>query len=199
MSMTEKTCHEFLQALSSGAPVPGGGGAAALCGALGAALSNMVGNLTLGKKKYAGVQDEIRTLLEEGTALMAKLEKLVQKDGEVFQKLHSTFSLPKGTPAETLQREAAIEEHAKAAAAVPLEVMRLTLSALHIQQRMAQIGTTTAASDAGCSAIFLQAALKSASLNVQANLKIIKDANFVTKTTAEMDRLQKEATQGDLI
>ena len=192
MVVTEKTCHEFLEALSSGAPVPGGGGAAALCGALGAALSNMVGNLTICKKKYAGVQDEINDLLEKGAVLIDKLERLIREDGEVFQELHHAYSLPKGTPAETGLRETAIEERAKAAAAIPLEVMRQALAGLKVQRRMAQIGTVTAASDAGCGAVFLQAALLSGELNVLANLKIIKDNKFVTETTAEMNRLRED-------
>jgi len=192
MSLTEKTCSDFLTVLASEAPVPGGGGAAALGGALGMALSNMVGNLTVGKKKYADHRDEIQGLLEKGTAIMKELKKLVDQDGDVFLSLLQAFALPKSTAAETGLRETAIEERAKAAAVVPIEIMRFTLEGMKIQYRMAQIGTVTAASDNGCGAAFLQAAIISGEFNVMANLRIIKDKEFISKATAEINSLREE-------
>jgi len=192
ISLTDKTCREFLTELASNAPTPGGGGAAALGGALGMALSNMVGNLTLGKKKYAAVQDEIGELLDSGAGIMEKLKKLIDEDRDVFLTLMQAFALPKGTPEEAEIRDRKIEERAKAAALVPLEVMRQTLAGIKIQHRMAQIGSIVAVSDAGCGAAFLQAALTSGALNVMANLKIIKDEEFLRNTADEINRLREE-------
>ncbi|MCK4378474.1 MAG: cyclodeaminase/cyclohydrolase family protein, partial [Deltaproteobacteria bacterium] len=98
MSMLDKTCKEFNEVLASKAAVPGGGGAAALGGAIGMALSNMVGNLTVGKKKYAEVEDEVKVLVEKGNQVIAALENLVDKDAEVFEPLSKAYGLPKDTP-----------------------------------------------------------------------------------------------------
>jgi len=198
MSMAEKSCKEFIAALASKAPVPGGGGAAAMGGAMGVALSNMVGNLTIGKKKYADVEQEVVQLVSKGEALIAELESLVDKDAEVFEPLSRAYALPKGTPEQAKAKEEAMEACSKAACSVPMEIMRKSCEGIRIHRRMGQIGSALAISDVGCGVAFLKAALVAASLNVQINLGAIKDQGFVKATTDEMsDLLVKGSKMAD--
>ena len=109
-SMNEKSCKDFIEVLASKAPVPGGGGAAAMGGAIGMALSNMVGNLTLGKKKYAEVEPEVKDLIEKGNKVITELKALVDKDAEVFEPLSKAYGLPKNTPEEIKFKEETMEQ-----------------------------------------------------------------------------------------
>ncbi|MBW1644952.1 MAG: cyclodeaminase/cyclohydrolase family protein [Deltaproteobacteria bacterium] len=192
MSMLDKTCKEFNQLLASKAPVPGGGGAAAFGGAIGMALSNMVGNLTVGKKKYADVEDEVKELLAKGYQVIAELEALVDKDAEVFEPLSKAYGLPKNTPEEQKIKEETLEKCSKVACSVPMEIMRQAFAGIKIHQRMGQIGTMLAISDVACGVVFLKSALIAGSLNVIINLNTIKDQEFVQQTKAEMDQLLAE-------
>lgn len=188
-SMVDKSCKEFIDVLASKAPVPGGGGAAALGGAIGMALSNMVGNLTLGKKKYADVEPQVKDLLEKGSEVISELERLVDKDAEVFEPLSKAYGLPKGTPEEIKFKEETMEQCSKTACSVPMEIIRKAYEGIIIHQRMGQIGTMLAISDVGCGVVFMKAALISGKLNVIINLNTIKDQNFVKSATEEMERL----------
>lgn len=190
--MVEKSCSDFIEVLASKAPVPGGGGAAAMGGAIGMALSNMVGNLTLGKKKYADVEPEVKDLIEKGNAVIAELKKLVDKDAEVFEPLSKAYGLPKTTPEEIKFKEETMEQCSKTACSVPMDIMRKAYEGIRIHQRMGQIGTMLAISDVGCGVAFMKAALISGKLNVIINLNTIKDQAFVQSTRAEMDRLVED-------
>ena len=186
MSMLDHSCKHFLSDLASKAPVPGGGGAAALTAATGVALADMVGNLTAGKKKYTAVEPEIQQLLARGEKLLAELEALVDRDAEVFEPLARAYRLPKATPEQENLKNDAIEKCAKVACSVPLEIMRKSCEGIEIQRRMGVIGTELAVSDVGCGAALLKAALVAGSLNVQINLNLIKDRPFVETTRKEM-------------
>lgn len=188
-SMVEKPCKDFIEVLASKAPVPGGGGAAAMGGAIGMALSNMVGNLTVGKKKYADVEPEVKDLLEKGYKIISELETLVDKDAEVFEPLSKAYGLPKNTPEEIKFKEETLEQCSKTACSVPMEIIRKAYEGIKIHQRMGQIGSLLAISDVGCGVAFMKAALISGKLNVIINLNTIKDQNFVRSTIEEMDRL----------
>ncbi|NLX91763.1 MAG: cyclodeaminase/cyclohydrolase family protein [Firmicutes bacterium] len=192
MSLNDKTCSEFLNELASRAPVPGGGGAAAMGGAIGMALSNMVANLTLGKKKYAGVQDEIKGLLEKGSKIIEDLKTLVDRDAEVFEPLSQAYRLPSDTPEQIKYKEEILEERSKEACLVPLEIMRKSFEGIKIHERMGQIGSLIALSDVGCGVAFLKAALISGSLNIIINTNTINDKEFVRKISEEMDSLLEE-------
>lgn len=192
MTMAEKSSSYFLDVLASKAPVPGGGGAAAMGGAIGMALSNMVGNLTVGKKKFADVEDEVKELLEKGSNIIEELKKLVDKDAEVFEPLSKAYGLPKETPEEKEHKAKVLEECSIEACSVPMEIMRKSFEGIKIHERMGQIGTKLAISDVGCGVAFLKAALVSGQLNVLINLGAIKDEEFIKETTAEMDRLLEE-------
>ncbi len=189
MLMIDTSCRDFITALTSKAPVPGGGGAAAMGGAMGAALSNMVGNLTIGKKKYADVEREVIELVSRGETLISELENMVDKDAEVFKPLSLAYRLPKNTPEEAKAKDEAIETYSKAACSVPMEIMRKSCEGIKIHRRMGQIGSSLAISDVGCGVAFLKAALIAASLNVRININNIKDRDFVKVITDEMNAL----------
>lgn len=192
MAMSQNSCDYFLEVLASKAPVPGGGGAAAMGGAIGMALSNMVGNLTVGKKKFADVEDEVKTLLEQGYLIIEDLKALVDKDAEVFEPLSKAYGLPKDTPEQAEYKAGVMEECSITACSVPLEIMRKAYAGIKIHERMGQIGTRLAISDVGCGVVFLKAALISGQLNVMINLGSIKNEQFVREATEEMNSLLED-------
>lgn len=195
MAMAENSCAYFLDVLASKAPVPGGGGAAAMGGAIGMALSNMVGNLTTGKKKFADVEDEVQSLLAQGSAIIEDLKKLVDRDAEVFEPLSVAYGLPKDTPEEAAHKAKVMEECSIEACSVPMEIMRKAFAGIKIHQRMGQIGTKLAISDVGCGVVFLKAALISGQLNVLINLGAIKDEKFVEAARTEMKQLLADGSK----
>lgn len=192
MSMPDKSCKDFIDVLASKSPVPGGGGAAAMGGAIGMALSNMVGNLTVGKKKYADVEEEVKDLVKKGEKIIAELEVLVDKDAEVFEPLSKAYGLPRSTPEEIEFKNNTMEQCCKTACSVPMEIMRKSYQGIKIHERMGQIGTMIAISDVGCGVAFMKAALVSGSLNVIINLNAIKDETFKEATRKEMNQLLED-------
>ena len=181
----EKNVDKFLEALASSAPTPGGGGAAALCGALGIALGNMVGNLTLGKKKYADVQEDIAELNAKAEALRAGFVALVDADAEAFAPLSRAYSIPKDDPA----RDEIMEPALLKAAEAPLEIMRKCAEALELISGYAAKGSALAISDAGCAAALCGAAMEAAALNVKINTKSMKNRADADNINAEMNEL----------
>lgn len=181
----EKNIDKFLAELASSAPTPGGGGAAALCGALGIALGNMVGNLTLGKKKYADVQEDIAELNAKAEALRAGFVALVDADAEAFAPLSRAYSIPKDDPA----RDEIMEPALLKAAEAPLEIMRKCAEALELISGYAAKGSALAISDAGCAAALCGAAMEAAALNVKINTKSMKNRAVADNINAEMNEL----------
>jgi methenyltetrahydrofolate cyclohydrolase len=177
--LTEKTVIKFLDELASKSPAPGGGSVAALAGALGSALTSMVCNLTVGKKKYIDVENEIKSVLQKSEALRGKFTVLIDKDTQAFNKVMEAFGLPKESEDQKALRSAAIQEATKEAALVPLEVMKHVIDALALTKVVAEKGNANSISDAGVSALMLHAAVESAALNVQINLNGINDNDFV--------------------
>jgi len=168
--LTQLSCEEFVAVLATKEPVPGGGGTAALVGALGVALGNMVGSLTVGKKKYAEVEPEILRLQAKAEALQERLLEMVERDAEAFIPLAKAYSLPAGD-----EKDCIMEEALAAAAAAPLRIMALCGEAVEIVERFAAVGSRMAVSDAGCAAACLWAALSAANLNVRINTRLMKD------------------------
>lgn len=181
----EKNIDKFLEALASSAPTPGGGGAAALCGALGIALGNMVGSLTLGKKKYADVQEDIAELNAKAEALRAGFVALVDADAEAFAPLSRAYSIPKDDPA----RDEIMEPALLKAAEAPLEIMRKCAEALELISGYAAKGSALAISDAGCAAALCGAAMKAAALNVKINTKSMINRAVADNINTEMNEL----------
>ena len=187
----EKNIDKLLEALASSAPTPGGGGAAALCGALGIALGNMVGSLTLGKKKYADVQEDIEALNSRAEALRADFAALIDADAEAFAPLSRAYSIPKDAPG----RDEIMESALLRAAEPPLEIMRKCAEALDVIADYAAKGSALAISDAGCAAALCGAALQAAALNVRINTKSMKNRAAAEEIDAETDELlQKYST-----
>ena len=163
---------------------------AALAGALGAALTSMVCRLTIGKKKYAEVEQEMKRILEQAEVLRARFTELIAKDAAAFGKVMEAFSLPKETQPQKALRAAAITEATKEASLVPLEVMKHCIDALALAQQVASEGNASAASDAGVSALMLHAACAGAALNVRINLNGLDDPEFVGWKTEEVESIQ---------
>lgn len=187
--MTNQSCEDFLSALAGKAPVPGGGGASALVGAIGVALGSMVGSLTVGKRKYAAVEEELRGLNAEAEEICRTLEALVTADAEAFTPLSEAYRLPASTPEERAKKEAAKAAALDGACAVPLEIMRQCVRALALVEEYAAKGSALAVSDAGVAAVCCKAALQGASLNVFINTGSMSDRAKADALNAEADAL----------
>ena len=185
MDFTRNTCREFVTVLASNEPVPGGGGAAALVGAIGTALGNMVGSLTVGKKKYADVEAEIIALKEQCDALQKELMDQVPADAEGFEPLSKAYGIPKDNP----DRDKILEDATKVACAVPVKIMELCCQGLDAVKVFADKGSRLAVSDAGCGAVCLKAALQAASLNVYINTKSLKDRECADAMNAKCEEM----------
>ena len=168
-----------MESLASKAPAPGGGGAAALVGAAGVALGNMVGSLTVGKKKYAAVEADLRTLNARAKVLRRRLEALVQADAEAFMPLAAAYGLPKETPEQQAHKAAVLEQALDEACC----------EGIALAQEYAAKGSALAVSDAGCAALFCKAALQASGLNVSINTKLMADRAHAEALNAKADAL----------
>lgn len=189
MKTEDKTCRQFINELSSAAPAPGGGGAAAMCGALAVSLGNMVGALTVGKKKYADAEDEIKRLMKESERLKGELLALVDEDARCFEPLSASYRLPKSTQEECSLRAEAIEENLKLACSAPLKIMEACAEATELISAFAEKGSVTVLSDAGCGASLCRGALAAAAMNVYINTKAMKDREYAGAVNARADEL----------
>ena len=180
------SCEKFVEETYSKAPVPGGGGVAALVGSIGTALAGMVGNLTTGKKKYAEYEEDIQRILAEARALQSELLALIDKDAENFYPLSQCYGLPAETDEEKAIKEEKMQVCLKVAIAAPIEIVRISYKALKLHEELVTKGSRLALSDVGCGAVCLKAALQSGWLNVLINLKAIKDEAFVKDIEAEL-------------
>lgn len=174
-NLTKSSCEEFCTRLASAAPTPGGGGASALVGALGAALGGMVASLTLGKKKYAAVQGDMERLAARLESQRARLLALVEEDAAAFAPLARAYGLPKATPEEQRYKEQVMEEALYTASQPPLQMLKVLDETLVSMEEMAQKGSALALSDAGVGAALCRAALQGAVLNLLINAASLKD------------------------
>ena len=186
----DKTITEFMNELASNAPVPGGGGASALIGAVGVSLGDMVGELTTGKKKYADVEEDIQRLMRDAKEVKDEFLRLIDADAEAFAPLARAYGIPKDEPG----RDEIMEEALKNGAAVPMDIMRTCGRALDIIEEFAEKGSRLAVSDAGCAAASCKAAMQAASLNVFINTKSMKDRAHAEALNAEADQLLAKYT-----
>ena len=191
IDFTEHSCREFIDVLASSAPIPGGGGASALVGAIGVALGNMVGSLTVGKKRYTDVEEDIIRCKKEADEITKRLLELVAKDAEVFEPLSKAYSLPKSTPEELAKKEEVMAVVLKDACEVPLEIMKTCARGLDLMEEFAEKGSRIALSDAGVGATLLKSALQGASLNIYINTKSMKDRVLAQQLNDETDSLRK--------
>jgi len=169
---------DYLDKLASSAPEPGGGSASALAAAVGAALVSMVANLTIGKEKYADVQDRIMELVDGSEKVRARLQELVQEDTEVYGVLARAFKMPRETDEEKQKRKEAVQAACKEATKVPYAIAEQCLEVAKLSEVAAEIGNVNAVSDAGVAALLAEACAQCAALNVKINLGTISDAAF---------------------
>lgn len=190
--LTELTVKGLLAETAGDAPVPGGGSISALNGAIAAALTEMVSNLTIGKKKYADVQDEMAEIAKSAAALQKELVLDVDRDSEAYDGVSQAFKLPKETDEEKAIRSAAIQENTKKAALVPMEVARRASALLPSIEAVVARGNQNAVTD-GCVAMMCaRVAVVGALFNVRINLTSIKDEEFVARLREEADRLEAD-------
>ena len=189
------TIQEFLDVLSSKEPVPGGGGASALAGALGNALGQMVANLTIGKKKYAQVEDEIKELAERMKGIQGQFTALADQDAKVFAPLAKCYSLPSGTEEEKAYKAEVMEARLLDASLVPMEIMEKASEMLEIMDILADKGSRMAVSDVGVGVQFIRTALLGAVMNVYINTKSMKNREKAEEMNEKAERLIKEGTE----
>ena len=194
-SLTDLTVKGFLDTTAGKDPVPGGGSISALCGSIAAALTEMVAGLTIGKKKYAEVEEQMKQLVERVQEIRQQLILDVDRDSEAYNVVFAAFQMPKDTDEEKAARSAQIQEATKIAANVPMEVARRVYSLLSDIEEVVSNGNQNAVTD-GCVAMMsARNAIIGALFNVRINLTSIKDEQFVADMTAEADRLEREVIE----
>ena len=190
----ELSCQDFMEQLAGPGAVPGGGGAAAPSGALGMGLMSIVASLTIGKKKYAAVEAEVKQLHNRAESLRLALMQGVDKDAEVFAPLAQAYRLPDGTPEELAAKARVLSECSMKAADLPLTMAHLCRDGLEVAVRLAEIGSLMAVSDVVCGAGLLLAALKGLLVMVSVNLPLVADEGYVHAVEEEYSKLMLDAT-----
>lgn len=187
--------EEFTEVLASKSAIPGGGGASALTAALGIALGSMVGNLTVGKKKYKDVEEEIRRQMQQAEVLQRELLLFIDKDAEAFEPLSKAYGLPKETEEQLEYRNKVMEEALLKASLVPLQIMETVLEAIAVLEVMAEKGSRIAVSDAGVGVQFCRSALLGASMNVFINTKLMKDREKAAQLNQQCEELMEDGVK----
>ena len=190
--MLELSCLKFIDELSSKAPVPGGGGATAFVGSIGVALGSMVGNLTLGKEKYAEVGKDIEILQKKSEALIMRLNQLVQKDAAVFEPLAKAYGMPTITAQGRAEKDEVLQKALIQATRVPLAVAECSLDGIRLLDQYARKGSRLAVSDAGVGVILCKSAIQGSKLNVLINLRLMKDEKLKTEMLNKMAVIETE-------
>lgn len=186
--LTNKSCIDFAEVLASKQSVPGGGGAAALVGALGIALCSMVGNFTTGKMKYADVEEDIQAMLAKGETLRLRLLELVEEDAAAFEPLSKAYAIPKDDPT----RDEVLDRVTLTACKAPVEMVERCAEAIALLEEMGQKGSRMLISDVGCGALFSRAAMESAAMNVYINTGSLKDRVSAKEIEAKVGALLDE-------
>jgi len=195
MQIKEQSVQTFSDQLASSSPTPGGGSAAAVTGTIAAALVSMVCNLTLGKKRFAEVEDELRAVLEQAEALRHKLADLADADTHAFDQVMAAYRLPRETDEERVARENAIQAALRQATQTPLETAIACATVVQLTGQVIDKINPSAVSDAGSAALLAEASLRGAQLNVVINLAGIHDAGFVQAKQRELDRVLDNTSQ----
>jgi len=195
MKLTQLTCKEFAYELASKKPVPGGGGAAALVAALGVALNTMVANFSIGKKKFIDCKDKHEDIVIRGEILRNKLIDLIDKDAENFEPLSRAYSMASGTEEEKTEKEETLQRCLKIACSAPLEILQCVYESILLHDEIINISSKTIISDVGVGVQCLKSALYSAYLNVEINIKSMRDKEYVLKTREECKKMVEEGSQ----
>ena len=203
MDDTQRSCREFAEILASAEPAPGGGGAAALAGALGTALGRMVGALTIDKKRYADVRKELLARMDACRALQEELLDQVEADRAGFLPLAAAYSIPKDDPA----RPDVIDSASVTACRTPMRILELCAQSLDAITVFAEKGSRLAVSDAGCAAVLVKAAAQAAALNILINTKTLRNRvsadrlngacrSLLARCTARADTIYEDVLNG---
>lgn len=195
MDFDKTSFEDLLTAFGSDAPTPGGGTAAALAGAMGAALAEMVASLTLSKEKYAAVHEAVRPIAGLARRTRQELQRLAREDSDAYDEVVAARRLPKDTPDQQRVRARKTSDANRLAAEVPMRTARAAARLLAVLPDLARKGNPNAASDAGAAALLLESAVHAALLNVAINLGGIEDPPFAAETRAEAQRLGDEASR----
>jgi methenyltetrahydrofolate cyclohydrolase len=187
--MTQSSVEKFLDDLASGNPTPGGGSAAAIMGAMGAALVSMVCNVTIGKKGYETVETEMRSVLGESERVRRRLTAMVAEDIAAFDSILAAYKLPKATEEDKTVRAAAIQAGLRRATEVPLDCARVCAEVIALSRRASEQGYLNVISDGGVGVLAGFTGLRSAALNVYINAPALKDRVFAAQATAELEKL----------
>ena len=193
--LLEQKTTDFLEQLSSSTPIPGGGGASAAVGAFASALGLMVTNLTVGKKKYADVEEEILEIREKLEQKKQDLVRMVDEDAEAFEPLAKAYRMPKETEEEKAEKARVMEIVLKDACSVPMEIMEKCCEAIELIVEFGAKGSKLAISDAGVGAAFCKAALQGASLNVYINTKSMADREYAEELNRKADAMLEKYTK----
>jgi formiminotetrahydrofolate cyclodeaminase len=193
--LRDLSVSDFAASLASDEPAPGGGSASAAVAAFGAGLLAMTCNFTIGKERYADVEEDMRELRDEMETIRVWLLASIDRDTQAYSAVTDAFRMPKGTPEEKATRREAIQSSMKGAADVPMDVARRCLRALDLASDVVKMGNPNTLSDAGCGARFLDAGLRGALYNVRINLGSIKDEAYVAEARAEVERISAAADE----
>jgi len=188
LKLIQESCEKFAELLASKSPVPGGGGAAAVVGALSAALCSMAGNFTLGKKKYTDVEDDIKIILEKAEKLRLKLLELVDEDARAFEPLSKAYAIPKENP----EHDEILERALLNACQAPLKMIEACAEIIVLLEEMLLKGSKLLISDVGCGALLCRCAMEAAALNVFVNTLLLKDRDEAAKIEAQTDKILNE-------
>jgi formiminotetrahydrofolate cyclodeaminase len=198
--ITQRPLGTFLDELASGAPTPGGGSAAAIMGAMGAALISMVCNVTIGKKGHEAVEAEMKAVRDESEKLRLRLTALVAEDVAAFDALMAAYRLPKSSEEDKSRRAAAIQSSLLGATETPLACARACAEVVALSRRAGEKGYAGVISDAGVGVLAANTALRSAALNVHINAPSLKDRAFADAATAEVEKLLDDcARESELV
>jgi formiminotetrahydrofolate cyclodeaminase len=187
--ITDSSVEKFLDELASGSPTPGGGSAAAIMGAMGAALVSMVCNVTIGKKGYEAVEAEMKTVRDESERVRRRLTAMVAEDIAAFDSILAAYKLSKATDEEKTRRAAAIQAGLRRATETPLDCARVCAEVIALSRRASEHGYRNVISDGGVGVLAGFTALRSAALNVYINAPALKDQAFAQAATAELEKL----------
>ena len=194
-NIAQKSCIDFVEVLASKAAVPGGGGAAALAGAIGMALGSMVCNLTTGKKKYAQYEEHIQEILVKAKKLQDELLSMIDKDAEGFYPLSKAYGLPTSTEEEKKYKAETMEKCLKVACEVPMNIVRLCYDSIKLHEELVDKGSKLAISDVGCGVQCLRAGILSAQLNVIINVNSMKNREYADKIDKECNQLVEDGVR----
>ncbi len=195
MKLTERTCKDFADVLASKEAVPGGGGAAALVGALGVALNSMVANFSIGKKKFKDVEDKHREILERGYALKDQLIELIDKDAENFLPLSKAYGIKALTDEEKAEKDKVLQDALKVACSAPVQMVECIYQSILLHEELVDISSKLIISDIGVGVQCLKAALYSAQLNVVINVNSIKDEEYTSQVRENTEEMVEKGSR----